>query len=212
MSLSPGLPFQRGTTLYSGDADLISAVVESNYLGKTFTLLDTVHSSTALAMGNGMNLEVKVVPVKNTSGAAITGIGVAGVTAANSGNLLLWDDTTAGNFLKCVDAKADGDADADGPLAGFFDDQHTATVADDDVFYIVTAGPVHVMQGSEGGVAPAIGNYAEPSTDNDTGKVEATVTAAGWSSEMVGRFERVATSATDAIHRLIANLSHLMGA
>lgn len=205
--LSPGLPFARGNTFKGGTASIIDTVTEKSYLGKRFVLLDTVHDSNSIAMGKGMNLEVTIVPVKNTSGAAITGQGVTGVSAAASGNLLIWDDATAGNFLKCVDAKADANADADQPLAGFFDDQHTGTVADDDIFYIVVAGPIHVVQGDEGGVAPAIGNYCVPSNDNDLGKVEATVTAADWASESVGRFERVATSATDAVHRIIACLN-----
>lgn len=209
--LSPGLPFQRGTTFMGGDTDIISTSTEKSYLGKRFVLLDTVHDSGSIAMGKGMNLEVTVVAVKNTSGAAITGLGVTGVTAANSGNLLLWDDTTAGNFLKCVDAKHDANADPDAPIAGFFDDQHTATVADDDIFYIVVGGPIHVVQGdfSAEAITPALGNYCVPSDDGDGGKVVSTVTAADWASESVGRFERVATAATDAVHRIIACLNRV---
>ena len=120
MSYETSLPFERGSTFYAGASSEISNTDPASLAleGKIFKAPDTKH-------GTGLTVSLRV--VRNGTGSAIT-------SAVGVGYEFL-----AGKVLREVESVADA-----GDFGRIIDDAYPAgtSIPDDDLFYVVEAGPV----------------------------------------------------------------------
>lgn len=181
--IQDALPFPRGTTFREGDTDETESTVESNFLGAEFQVLDTEHDT---------KRPVTLKLVKNASGSALAAN--LAVTYRVGASALAGDQgRVIGGYCDAIAERA----------AGVVDDAYgSATIADDDLFYIVRRGPVDVTMGD---IASSVtyGDQIVTDNDSDGGKVGEAATDAAYAAAPLGIADETA-SAADAVFRIIA--------
>ena len=115
------LPFARGETYFAGDTNTATSTIGDKLLGQEYIVTDQTH---------GTNLPIRLRVVQNLSNASIlTGRGVTLSTGASYGKSV----TGYGGAQGAVGILPVDDAYTD-----------TYSIINNDIFYVVVDGPVHV--------------------------------------------------------------------
>lgn len=117
MSRGNSLPFPYGETYWGGDATLISSAVDSHLEGSEFEVADKRY---------GTNAKLRLRVVRNKSGGRLQSARGVRFTTASDG----------------LGRKIAGYVATQGGLGFPVDDQLATSVANNDLFYIITQGPV----------------------------------------------------------------------